>query len=70
MDDWMRDILQSIRAAKARTRAAQPTGPRSEKCAHPGCSALVQIDSRTGVCRNHMHKEGCRCNQCKRCRNG
>lgn len=56
--------LATIKAAKARQRARQPTGPRDTLCNFPGCDKLVKRNSLTGVCRDHCHMRGCRCQFC------
>lgn len=33
-------------------------------CNHPGCTKDVTRSTRSGVCRTHMHLEGCLCMQC------
>lgn len=53
-----------IRAAKVATAA--PEGPRDIYCPAPGCATMIRRDSRTGVCRAHVHLAGvCRCSQCR-----
>ena len=35
-------------------------------CAHPGCIAALYAGNVSGVCRDHMHGDACRCAQCLR----
>lgn len=36
-----------------------------KKCAHEGCDNTVWAMSVAGVCRQHMHRQGCGCGWCK-----
>lgn len=35
-------------------------------CAHPGCIAALSAGNLSGVCRDHMHCDVCRCAMCRR----
>ena len=35
------------------------------RCHYPGCEHPISTNSKTGMCRDHVHKPGCRCKQCQ-----
>lgn len=34
-------------------------------CRHPGCLVALGSGNVSGVCRGHLHQEGCRCTACR-----
>lgn len=60
--------LADLMATRAALRLGSAAG---ERCAVPGCSAVLRPGNTSGVCQVHTHRKGyCHCRTCRRSAGG